>query len=177
MTRNAAQILDELLVLQSQSGNHESLSSLFSRYQQRLLHHAFKITDQHSVAQDIVQETSVVLIKRIHTLKDPAVFKSWIYRITTNKCRDWLRKQKRLSELPLENEHLPESCEDKSDQLTMMRHAITQLSADSQLIISMYYLEGMNIQEISSSLNLPAGTIKSRLYHARIKLKKLVDGD
>jgi len=177
MNRNAPQILDEFLVLQSQSGNSDSLSKLIMRYRMRLLHHAYRITGLRSAAEDIVQDTSISLMKSIHTLKDPALFKSWVFRITTNKCRDWLRKQKRLSEQSLDNETLPTVYEQNHSELHGMRVAISQLPADSQLMISMFYQEGMNLKEIAVSLNVPVGTVKSRLYHARLKLKELIEGD
>lgn len=181
MTQSPNQILDELLVLKCQDGDVEAFKALVSRWHSRLRRHAWYLTQDWEAAGDIVQEAWLDIIRTIRRLKDPSSFRNWAYRIVGNKATDWVRRQQRQRTLWTEIAHQKKNDGDstaqeknKSRVQSMMQKDIKALSASSQQILSMKYMDHMSIQEISQALGIPVGTVKSRLHHAREQLKQVI---
>ena len=180
MARSPDRILDELLVLKSQRGDIESLEQLVSRWHVRLQRHVWFLTQDREATADIVQETWLEIVRGIRRLKTPAAFRGWAFRIAGNKAADWMRRQKRDRALNQEivnqaNDNaitFPDEGDDRG--LALLRRGIRMLPASSQQILSMKYLDRMPTLEIAIALNIPVGTVKSRLYHAREKLKQIL---
>ena len=188
MTRSLESIRDELLVLRCQSGEQKALEPLIARWQPRLWRHARRLTGRRDAAWDVLQETLLAIVRSLHRLDDPALFRTWAYRIATNKSADWTRKQQRdrkLAEAVANNGDLRsvraqqqrdfESTHEPNDDVKRLHNAMGELSGDRQTILVMHYLDGMGIAEIAVALDIPAGTVKSRLYHARQQLKELLE--
>ncbi len=188
MTRSLESIHDELLVLRCHSGETEALEELIGSWQPRLWRHARRLTGRRDAAWDVLQETLLAIVRSLHRLDDPALFRTWAYRIATNKSADWTRKQQRdrkLSEavanngdprsLRVQQQQDFESTREPNDDVKRLHDAMGELSGDRQTILVMHYLDGMGIAEIAVALDVPAGTVKSRLYHARQQLKELLE--
>ncbi len=188
MARSLESIHDELLVLRCQSGETEALEELLGSWQPRLWRHAKRLTGRRDAAWDVLQETLLAVVRSLHRLDDPALFRPLVYSIATNKSADWTRKQQRdrkLAEAVATNgdprslrvqQHRDfETTREPNDDLKRLHDAMRELSGDRQSILAMHYLEGMGIAEISVALDIPAGTVKSRLYHARQQLKELLE--
>lgn len=188
MTRSLESIHDELLVLRCQSGDTDALEELIGSWQPRLWRHARRLTGRREAAWDVLQETLLGIVRNLHRLDDPALFRTWAYRIATNKSADWLRKQQRdrkLAEavanngdprsLPVQQPRELEPTHEPNDDVKRLHDAMGELSGDRQTILVMHYLDGMGIAEIAVALDIPAGTVKSRLYHARQHLKELLE--
>ncbi len=103
-------------------------------------------------------------------MHDPANFKAWAYRITTNKSIDWLKKKSKDEQINLDLAEV--DCYRKKDDLGITE-LIQRLKEESRVVLSLYYFEQLNISEISIVLNIPKGTVKSRLHSARKELKEL----
>ena len=88
------QLVDEILVMDCQSGRVKALEMLVSRWQKRLWRHAHYLTGNSDAAWDITQESWLGIIKGLRKLHDPANFKAWAYRVTTNKSINWTRKNR-----------------------------------------------------------------------------------
>ncbi len=188
MVRSLESIHDELLVLRCQNGETKALEQLIESWQPRLWRHAKRLTGRHDVAWDVLQETLLAIVRSLHRLDDPALFRTWAYRIATNKSADWTRKQQRdrkLAEavanncdprsLHVQEQRDFESTNEPNDDVKRLHDAMRELSGDRQAILAMHYLEDMGMAEISVALDIPAGTVKSRLYHARQQLKELLE--
>ena len=188
MTRSLESIRDELLVLRCQSGEQKALEQLIARWQPRLWRHARRLTGRREAAWDVLQETLLAIVRSLHRLDDPALFRTWAYRIATHKSADWMRKQQRdrkLAEavanngnprsLGIQQQREFESTHEPNDDVKRLHNAMGELSGDRQTILVMHYLDGMGIAEIAVALDIPAGTVKSRLYHARQQLKELLE--
>jgi RNA polymerase sigma-70 factor (ECF subfamily) len=170
MTDSISNIENELLVLEAQDGNTKSMEILVSRWQKKLWRHVFNMTYNRPATWDITQQCWLDIIKNIRKLNDPACFKAWIYRIATNKSRDWLKKKNKYQHICLDSVQL--SCEQKQDEL-FIREIVKRLNHNSRVVMSLYYFEQLNISEISIALRIPKGTVKSRLFKARQELKNL----
>lgn len=118
---------------------------------------------------DAIQEAIVKAFSKIHTLRSDALGKTWLIRIVINECYMIMRKEKRFVPLEeLEQETASEQEEDYSD----LYEALSTLSEDARLCVTLYYMEGYGVKEIARLLKLTESGVKSRLARARIKLRR-----
>ncbi len=157
-----------------QSGRVKAMEILVSRWQKRLWRYAFHLTGNSEASWDITQESWLSIIKGIRKLHDPARFKAWAYRITTNKSIDWIRKRKAVKQVSVEEIEEQQSSRTKDTSVTEL---LEKLDIGKKVVLSLYYFEQLTILEISVALKIPKGTVKSRLHSARKELKKLYQKD
>ena len=118
---------------------------------------------------DAIQEAVVKAFSKIHTLRSDALGKTWLIRIVINECYMIMRKEKRFVPLEeLEQETASEQEEDYSD----LYEALSTLSEEARLCVTLYYMEGYGVKEIARLLKLTESGVKSRLARARIKLRR-----
>ena len=170
MGRVFEQLVDEILVMDSQRGKAEALEILVSRWQKRLWRHAFRLTADQQAAWDITQQTWLAIIKGLRKLNDPANFKAWAYKITTNKSVDWIRKRKDARRISIEE---IQDLQHKEQKDTGVKELLQQLDMRKRAVLSLYYFEQLSVPEIGTALNIPPGTVKSRLANARKEFKEL----
>jgi len=168
--RPVEQLVDEILVMDCQGGSVKALEILVSRWQKRLWRYAYNLTGDSEAAWDITQDSWLGIIKGLRKLHDPANFKAWAYRITTNKAIDWIRKSKAVKQISIEEIEEQQTSQKKD---TGVKELLEKLDIRKQVVLSLYYFEQLSVPEISVALKIPKGTVKSRLYSARKELKGL----
>ena len=111
----------------------------------------------------------------MNTINDPARFRVWATSIVYNKSIDWIRRQQKQREV-IQNQP-PELIEDQVDvnKEELVSVALKKLPKQQQLILSMFYSDDYSVSDIAKILKLPAGTVKSRLFNARKKLKETME--
>jgi RNA polymerase sigma-70 factor, ECF subfamily len=169
--------LDEYLVSLSQAGSREALDGLARRWTPRLLRYAARVlggSDSAEAARDVVQETWVGVIRGLRGLRDPAQFPAWIYGIATRKCADAIRANTRRRRLDAEGagELSPTMESLTAEQQIDVATAIRGLPPIHRAAVHLFYREELSVEEIASVLGIPAGTVKSRLHHARDALRR-----
>ncbi len=170
MDRSIEQLADEILVMDCQSGRVKAMEMLVSRWQERLWRYANRLTGDSEAAWDITQDSWIGIIRGISRLNDPARFRSWAYRIVTNKSRDWIKRNKAVRPTDIgELDDRPR--EEKKD--TGVRELLERLDIKKRVVLSLYYFEQLSVPEIGAALRVPSGTVKSRLHNARNELKEL----
>jgi RNA polymerase sigma-70 factor (ECF subfamily) len=130
-----------------------------------------------ALADDLVQEAMMKALTRLKTLQDEAALKAWVFRIMTNCYRDWGRRQKDtvdVDSLELPCDDCPESQTERNRVVAEVRRAMMQLSEDHRQVVSLVDLEGFAYSEVSEVLDVPIGTVMSRLSRARAHLRKLL---
>ncbi|MCL2330891.1 MAG: RNA polymerase sigma factor [Phycisphaerae bacterium] len=169
------------LVLASQAGDAGAFATLVDRWHGRLLRHATRLIGDAHAAADVAQETWIAAIASLSRLDDVDAFGAWLFRILTCKCRDWIRHKQRKrglwNRLLLRTEAM-----ESPGPLTMLastenhsvHQAIASLPREQAELVTLYYLEEFSILEIAEILNVPAGTVKSRLHYARLTLRELL---
>lgn len=177
MQNRQEQLHNELLVIKCQKGDSEAFSELVGKWQERLWRYAFKMTGSEASAWDIVQETWSSVIKGLGKLKDVSTFPCWLFRIVNNKCVDWARQQQRQSRL---NNHLEEKLNRKASEKAnekedILQRAIAKLTPERRSLIMLRYSGDFSIGQIAGILNIPEGTVKSRLYRTVNELRQLVE--
>ncbi len=177
MNDEAERALDGYLLTLVQGGSREAFDRLVRRWTPKLVRYATRVLGRPELARDIVQETWVAAIRGLKKLDDPSRFQPWIYSVAYRKCIDGIRfnrRQRRLIE-SAGHEALAASAGDHNradhDDQSDLSAAISQLSQEQRDVVHLFYGEDLSIDDIASVLGIPAGTVKSRLHHARESLK------
>jgi RNA polymerase sigma factor (sigma-70 family) len=179
--RDSSEVLDELLLLRCQSGDAAALEQLAARWNRRFLGLAYRLTGEAEVARDVVQETWVAVVRGLSRLQDPARFRAWAYQIVHRKAVDRIRHHSRRRALSekLSKEPAAATTAEPDPALTeavpRLRRAMEQLPPDRRAMLRMFYSDGMTTREIAKTLEIPEGTVKTRLFHTRKQLKTLLE--
>ena len=176
---------DAELIQRVLEGDDTAFAVLVRKYQKPV--HALvwrKIGDFH-IAEDITQETFLKAYQRLSTLKEPQSFASWLYVIAANHCSTWLRKKRlwtqsleNTSSVALERTTYSGYLIAENERVTMetqrevVKKLLAKLQESDRTVITLYYFGGMSYEEISKFLGVSVGTIKTRVYRARQRLKK-----
>ena len=179
MTIQRERVIDELLVARCQQGCQESFELLVRRWHRRFWRYARRLTGSDDDAWDVMQESWIAMLGQMRRLSDPAWFAAWAHRIVRNKCIDHIRsasRQRHLAEELHEQQNgsrTPTHC-DLGDAVAT---ALSRLPPDQRELLTLRYGQELNMIEIGVVLGCPVGTVKSRLHHARERLRHLVEGD
>lgn len=171
-------LIDEILVLRCQTGDVAAMEQLVERWQPRLWRHALRLTGEDHAAWDVLQEAWIGISRGIGHLADSGAFSGWAYRIVTHKCRDWLRRQqrqRRLEELYGASRDTSDHAAELTDHCTTLREALELLSGADRALLALRYDDEFTTVEIAAILDIPEGTVKSRLFHARQRLRKFLE--
>jgi RNA polymerase sigma-70 factor (ECF subfamily) len=177
VNRGPGRIFDEYLVALSQSGSREALDHLARRWTPRLLRYAARMLGSPEGAKDVVQETWTGALRSLGRLHDPSQFPAWIYSIAHRKCADAVRDMQRGRRLTARAEGQSGIASTRTDphsshdDLIDMAAAIGRLTHAQREVVHLFYADDLGIDEISSILTVPAGTVKSRLHAARDALR------
>lgn len=178
MQRDAGRIYDEYLVSAARSGDRAAWERLVQRWQPRLLRHALRLSDGADSARDCAQEAWIEIYRGLHRLDDVVAFPAWALRIVTRRCqRAWRRQGGAIEEAFDETHEMPlperDSAEFAVDLQTVL-DALRQLPPTQRAALALHHLEQLSVAEIAIALDVPPGTVKTRLMHARLKLRALL---
>jgi RNA polymerase sigma-70 factor (ECF subfamily) len=163
----------ELEVKRAQNGEKEAFTKLIRHYQIHLYRIAFAILKNDSDCADAIQETILKSYQSIHQLKQPNYFKTWLIRILINQCNQILKQNKKM--IPFEK--LQESSYSQNEYKELeIKDLINHLEPHQRLVVILYYFEDLSLKQISNLLDIPEGTVKSRLYKARSILSEWLSG-
>ena len=167
---------DELLVVLVQSGDRRAAERLAARWQPRLLRTASRLLRGEDRARDAVQDAWASIFRGVARLKDPAAFPAWAFGILHRRCIDRMRGERRRAEDEADMDQVaaaPGSCGDGLD----IARALAALDPDHRTAAVLHFCEGLTLAETAAALGVPVGTAKSRLFHARRRLKAALSGD
>lgn len=176
---------DEKLMSRFQGDDIQAFNILVDRYKNQLLNFIFRFIGDHTVAEDLVQETFLRLYKKKHYYKEIAKFSTWIYTIAGNLAKSELRRKKRRTFFSISNASNDEQDFDLPDpdsnpmektetSMTMIeiQNAISQLPEHFKEVVLMRDVQELSYEEIAEALKIPLGTVKSRVNRGRIKLQE-----
>ena len=175
MTSN--KVFDALLVLQYRAGDKKALGLLVQRHHKKFCSHAYWYTHDYEASKDIVQDSWGTILKKLDNLRDPNRFSSWALRIVIRKSLDFLNKNKDNREKSKQyHQSRDESIYivEENPDLERLKKAIKDLPIDQQIVLRLFYTQEYPLREISDILDISEGTVKSRLFHAREKLKTIL---
>ncbi|QTD39780.1 RNA polymerase sigma factor SigW [Sporosarcina sp. Te-1] len=168
-------------------GNHEAFEEIVTMFQHRLYQVCYRMLGNRQEAEDIAQEAFVRAYVNIHTYDQKRKFSTWLFRIATNLCIDRIRKKKPDYYLDAEvpgteglnmysqiaaSGDLPEEEVEKMETQERIQYEIGRLPDKYRSVIILRYMEELPLQEISDILELPLGTVKTRVHRGREALRK-----
>ncbi len=181
----SAEPTDASLVARLQAGDLEALGELYERHKALVFRTALAITHDEKVADDILQEVFLRVYCYAHRI-DPALpLEPWLYRVTVNQTYSWLARARRWLHVlqdvidrwvvapPARGE--VEALTEERELRRSLQRAIDGLPHDHRVVVVMHYLEELSLEEIAQVLNVPEGTVKSRLHYARRKLRRVLE--
>ena len=182
MNRDSERIFDEYLVAAAVTGDQPALARLVARWQPRLLRHAWRVLGDAERAKDMVQEAWVEILRGLARLDDVAAFPAWAYRIVTRRCQRAFHRSSRELTVPEENDiaadlEVPEHASGEfAVELSIVMDAIGSLPGPQRAALALFYIEELSVAEIAIAIDVPPGTVKTRLMHARRKVRALLEG-
>jgi RNA polymerase sigma-70 factor (ECF subfamily) len=181
---------DSEVVKAVQAGDYQSFGALVDRYRDLVCHLCYRMTGNIPDAEDLAHDAFVEAYLKIHQLRDPERFLPWLRTLTLNLCRMWYREQRdqRMDE-PVDQRTLEQAQDrfsffslersptDHEDDFAYARMAygLSRLSVPHRMALVLHYWEGLSYEEIAKFLEVPIGTVMSRLHRARNALKQLME--
>lgn len=174
---------DRELILQLQEGSLSALGDLFDRHQQMVYRTALGITGDPEPAADLLQDVFLRVHRFADRIDPDRPLEPWLYRITMNLTYTWVKRYNRLIK-PLEEitnwvtggkKQSPSDLTEKEEEFEDIRRAISRLDLCHRMVVVLYYINDLSIQEISEILEIPSGTVKSRLFYGRQVLKQQLE--
>ena len=178
---------DQMLIARVQKGDRSALNSLVRKHEVRAYQYAFRLTRNQEDAADIVADSFVRVYNALPNFKGNSSFTTWLYRIITNCFLDARKRDRSKLNLPLEisspgsETEIERQIEDTSrtpleeaerkEREQKFEDAVNSLSEYQKVMVVMFHAEMMSYEEISQALDLPIGTVKSRLNRARLNLR------
>jgi len=168
-----------VLLLRCRIGDRDALSELIVRYSRRLRYFISHLSDSPEMTEDIFQDTWVRVIGKMHTLRNVESFTTWLYRIARNTAFQQLRRKKRSCEL--HGDIIPPK-EQPIDAFSpaaaaMIHNGLKKLHPAHREILALRFLEQLSYQQVAEILGCNLNTVKSRIYYAKLALKKEMEAN
>ena len=164
------QINEIELIQRSQLGDRDAFGSLVSLHRENVINVVYRMCGETTLAEDAAQTAFIKAWQHLPTYKPQNSFHSWLYRIAINAALDMLRREKptsNIDELNIRNHHRIESQVEKQQMAQQVQRAVLSLPEASRAVLILREYQGMRYQEIAETLEIPIGTVMSRLNYAR----------
>ena len=161
-------------MFRAQSGDREAFDLLLAELAPQLLRYVTRVTSDPALAQDVVQETLILIVRKLSWLQDASLFRPWAYRIASREAFRALKKRR----IALPVEELPADAYDPPDpwQRERVLASVGRLAPGSRAVITLHYLEELTLAEVAAVLDLGINTVKSRLAYGLAQLRKSQKG-
>lgn len=181
----AGAVADGRLVQLAVAGSQEAFTELFERYRERVYRIAYGWCFDSQTALDLVQDVFIKVYRSLESFRKEASFWTWLCRITINRCLDFVRKKERMRETPVEDpQELPGAADSAGEspveelELSELKGALTgaidALSPEARSAFILRFFDNLSYKEIAAALDCSIGTVMSRLFYARQKLRDLL---
>ena len=190
MKHSMASLEAQTLIHQTLQGDSQAFGLLVRKYQGRLFNGLVQIVHRLQEAEDLTQETFILAFTKLSSFQGNSAFYTWLYRIAYNLAMTRIRRQKLATSLDSQREagidfagdsESPSNRLEQNEQALLVRTALDQLSEEHRTILILREMEEMDYEALSEVLDLPIGTVRSRLHRAREQLREkmmiLIDED
>lgn len=170
------------LVVRAQTGDRNAFNELVILHARGVMNVIFRMCGDEQVAEDAAQETFIRAWSHLGSFRPEASLKSWLYRIALNAATDMLRREKRILPGDVDDFQLtdpepgPEGVYLQEERATLVQRAVSSLPDASRAVLVLKAYEGLSYHEIANALDIPLGTVMSRLNYARRLLKEKLQG-
>jgi len=168
------------LVDRAKRGDGEAFDALARTVGDRCMAIACRILRDADLAEDAVQAALITAWRELRTLRDPDRFEPWLHRILTNACYAEARRRRRwtadIRVLPLEGTYGPDETLTIHDR-DQLERAFRRLTLEQRAVLVFHHYLGLSVSEVADRLDIPVGTVKSRLHHATAALRASLEAD
>jgi RNA polymerase sigma-70 factor (ECF subfamily) len=170
---------DRHLIIEIRHGSLDALGLLYDRHRRMVYRTAVAITGDAEAAADLLQDVFLRLYRFADRIDVDRPLEPWLYRMTANLAYTWVKRHSRWYR-PLEDiaewlagskKHSPHHLAEVDEESRQVQQAIAALPLSQRVVIALYYINDLPLQEIAEILEIPEGTIKSRLHYGRQTLK------
>jgi RNA polymerase sigma factor (sigma-70 family) len=169
----------ELLVLRCRRGRKDALEELVRSWERQLFYYIRRLVDDEQDAWQILQETWVKVLRGIRGLREPSKLPVWLYSIARKTAISHLRSKYTKQAVLEQNANLCDIEDDTNDlafeNAERVHYGLGQVSLHHREILTLFFLQDLSVEEIVEVLEIPAGTIKSRLHYAKHALKSVLE--
>ena len=178
---------DLVLIERTKAGDRAAFNDLIYRYESRAYQYAYRLTSSSEEASDIVSDAFLRVFNAIHNFKGQSAFTTWLYRIITNCYLDSRKKERSRPVVSLDSAvatdegeferqvedtgATPDEEVEKKERERLVQRALLRIPDYQRAMLVMYHVENLSYEEIAEALDLPIGTVKSRLNRARLSLR------
>jgi RNA polymerase sigma-70 factor (ECF subfamily) len=181
---------DEILVAKCQEGDKQAFELLIKKYQRRIFHLIYRITQDPAVVEPIAQEVFLKAYRSISSFRGSSRFYTWLYRIAVNTSLSHIKKQSagENRERMIEFDHHASTLQadsmraDDPEELFMRKEffqhllaSLRRLPEELRTAVMLREFSGMNYEEISEVMEIPLGTVRSRIFRARARLREMLE--
>ena len=179
MAATRARILDDYLVASARTGDRRAFDLLARRWHPKLVAHAWRLTGDGEIAREAAQEGWIEIVHGLAGLRDERAFAAWAYRIVSRRCAAQIRRVQARRALDTAIAAEPDAAppEDHGDDLLRLRAAVRALPEGQRAAVALFHFEDMSVAETAVALDVPVGTVKTRLMHARRALRAALEGE
>lgn len=181
MSRSADDIYEELLVIRCRRGEVDAWDELVRRYNDRLWYYLQRLVDDHDRAAHLLQDVWVQVLRGLGSLRQANRLAPWLYTIARRTAMSDYRQRYAATEH--DNESLNEVVDDdpagiaRFEDAELVHFGLRRIGRAEREILTLYFLEDLSIGEIARVLELPSGTVKSRLSRARCELRRVLNSE
>jgi len=174
---------DHQLIAQCLEGRSAAFGELVTRYQDRLYNSVYRLLGDGEDARDVVQEAFLNAYQSLRSFKGEALFFTWLYRVAVNAAISYKRKQKTVARFggagPAEptdpsEASRPEHAMEMAEEEKRVHAALNRLSPEHRVVLIMKDMDGQKYEDMATILQVPIGTIRSRLHRARLELRDIL---
>jgi len=176
---------DQELIAECLQGRSEAFGELVLRYQDRLYNTIYRLLEHGEDARDVVQDAFLSAYQSLKSFKGDSLFFTWLYRIAVNTAISHKRKQKIVLRLQGGGEGLaepadpseanrPEHAMEMAEEEKRVHEALNRLSQEHRVVLIMKDMEGQKYEDMAEILQVPIGTIRSRLHRARLEFREIL---
>lgn len=181
------------LIARAREGDQSAQGKLVQLWYKRIYNFGYKFFFDHDLAMEVAQKTFISMHRNIVNLQDQSRFRSWMYTIAVNYCREELRKKKNVRSVSIEamapgegeesyhwersgaRHENPERQLRQAELSDLLQQCLMELSEEQREVVIMKEYEGLKFREIAEALNLSENTVKSRMYYGLEGLRKILD--
>lgn len=175
------EISERMLVMQAQARDAAAFRALVTRYERRVVYYIRRMLGDAPDAFDVMQDVWLLVFRRLPALSAPEAFRVWLYKIAHDTTVTQLRKRSRSPE-PISDEIISEEPEtwnefEALERAELVHRTLELLSPPHREVLTLRFLEGLEIDEIANIVGCEIGTVKSRLHYAKKSLRQQMEGD
>lgn len=170
------------LIAECIAGNESAIETLIHQHEEGVFRLALSVVGDPSDAKEVMQETFIAALRSLRTYEERKSFKAWLYTITLNQSRSFLRKRKVLEKLKtatsllfraeMQRQPSPEETVIQTEKEAIVWNELNKMDERHRIVVILRYFQELSVVEISEILNINEGTVHSRLHTARERLKK-----